>query len=603
MPGNNAHAEASMFTRIHSLRWKLTVPFLLLMIIAIGAITLLLLVWADRFYLNTLRAHLLQECQLVSRLTRQQLADDAPALDGVAQQIGSDLQRRVTLILPDGRVVGESERNSRDMELHDSRPEVRDAFVHGHGWSIRYSTTVRQRMLYVAQRNTDQGRVIGVTRLSVSLAEVDRDRARILYVFLVIAGIAVVLSSLAGIVIAGRIARPLQRMTNAAKRYALGDFSASPAEYGPPHNEINELGGSLNSMAANLCQMMSTLTREQQKVQAILDSTEDGLLLVDDETRVQLINPAAGRLFGLDTIHALGKPIIAVTHHMQLAELTEHVLRNNNPGTLDIEVTHAAPRWLNVSIVPLELANGDVNALVVLHDITEARRADILRRDFVANVSHELRTPLASVRAMAETIAVRSEKNPSICAEYSRKIMLEVDRLTALSDDLLELARIESARQALHNEPISLAMVSEQILSRLRLTAEAKRIVLHQHVAPGITAWADPKSVAQILLNLIDNAIKYTLPGGEVTVHAHVEDASVIVSISDTGIGIPRGDVARVFERFYRVDRARSRASGGTGLGLAIVKHLVEAHGGKVIVESTLGHGSTFTFTLPRAWD
>ncbi|HET6455454.1 MAG TPA: ATP-binding protein, partial [Armatimonadota bacterium] len=251
---------------------------------------------------------------------------------------------------------------------------------------------------------------------------------------------------------------------------------------------------------------------------------------------------------------------------------------------------------LNVYVTPL--SDG---ALVVLHDLTEIMKTDSVRRDFVANVSHELRTPLASIKAMAETVVLRGRKNPEAAEEFGRKIMDEADRLTAISDDLLDLARIE-ANRPLQMEEFALLEVVQSVVSDLQAKANNKAIEVSVDVPDDLPITADRDAIYQILVNLVDNAIRYTRPGGSVTISAESDEAGVSIGVADTGIGIPEDELARIFERFYRVDKGRSRESGGTGLGLSIVKHLVEAHGGKIIVESTVGEGSTFTFTVPGSY-
>jgi two-component system phosphate regulon sensor histidine kinase PhoR len=326
-----------------------------------------------------------------------------------------------------------------------------------------------------------------------------------------------------------------------------------------------------------------------ERFQAILDKTDDGLMVVDKEGHIQMANLAAIKLLPGGDLQ--GKMIMEGSHSHELSELVRKVLSTGTRASLQIQLETGVP--LNVYVTPL--SDG---ALIVLHDLTEIMKTDSVRRDFVANVSHELRTPLASIKAMAETVVLRGRKNPEAAEEFGRKIMDEADRLTAISDDLLELARIE-ANRPLQMEEFALLEVVQSVVSDLQAKANNKAIEVSVDVPDDLLIAADRDAMYQILVNLVDNAIRYTRPGGSVTISAASDETGVSMSVTDTGIGIPEDEQTRIFERFYRVDRGRSRESGGTGLGLSIVKHLVEAHGGKIAVESGPGEGSTFIVMLP----
>jgi len=341
----------------------------------------------------------------------------------------------------------------------------------------------------------------------------------------------------------------------------------------------------VSRMEATFSAIMDELQAEKDRIRLIVDKTDDGLMVVDEHGRVQMINTAGMRLLGEEPLH-----------NHELSELVRKVLSTRTRASLQIKLETPKRVPLNVYVTPL--SDG---ALVVLHDLTEIMKTDSVRRDFVANVSHELRTPLASIKAMAETVVLRGRKNPEAAEEFGRKIMDEADRLTAISDDLLDLARIE-ANRPLQMEEFALLEVVQSVVSDLQAKANNKAIEVSVDVPDDLPITADRDAIYQILVNLVDNAIRYTRPGGSVTISAESDEAGVSIGVADTGIGIPEDELARIFERFYRVDKGRSRESGGTGLGLSIVKHLVEAHGGKIIVESTVGEGSTFTFTVPGSY-
>lgn len=586
-----------MFHRIDSLRWKFSLPLLAVMLLTIGLLLLFLLYWADHYYISSLRAGLHQEAKLVARMIAPELAENAK-LDNITQQISADLDCRVTIILPNGRVVGDSAHDSSSMDLHNNRPEFLAAMRSGQGSSIRYSATLQKRMIYVAQQIADNGKIIGVARLAISLSAVDAAQKTILRALLVAALFSALFSVVTGVLLSGYLARPLQAMAAAARQISRGDFNINIPLRHRHHDEIDELSAAMNRMSADLRLMIAQQHAEQRKLQAILDNTQDGLLLVDKDATLQLINPAAIRLLEIDSPQALQMSVIAATHQLALAELTERVLRLNSPASLEIVINRTVPHWLNVDIYPLENVSGELNALIALHDITIARHTENLRRDFVANVSHELRTPMASVRAMAETIIIHSQAIPGTAEEFAQQIIVEIDRLTALSDDLLQLASIEAEGNLLQMADVELREFVENIVARMQVVAEHKGIIITAQIPTPLAVFADRNALEQVFINLLDNAVKYTPNGGNVTISAHRQDSRVLISIADSGIGIPAGDVTRIFERFYRVDKARSRLSGGTGLGLAIVKHLLEAQGATITVESVLQQGSTFKISL-----
>ncbi|HEY3377296.1 MAG TPA: ATP-binding protein [Armatimonadota bacterium] len=584
----------------YSVRWKFTVAFLLVIIATIGSLDFFFTHWMDDYYKTVLRHNLQRECQLVGHLVTPTLDGLSGNSDASAKNIARDLKCRVTIIRPNGRVVGESDHDLTTMVLHNTRPEVVSALRSGAGWDIRRSDTLQKPMLYVAQRIEEHGRTLGIARLAVSLDDVALALQRIHRAFLVATVLAIFIAGLAGTWISGRIAGPIQRMTAVAKRLAKGDLSLRMAVRHKTHDEIDELADTLNTMAAELRARMNELTAERQKLQTILDKTDDGLMFVDHEARVRILNPAAARLLGIEQAQALGKSVLANTFNPEFTELVARVLRTKTSASLEIHLTQPRLTALNVYVKPMENAEGVTGALAVMHDLTAIRRTDDIRREFVANVSHELRTPLATLKAMAETIVLRAGKDLRVAEEYARKIMTEIDRLTALSDDLLDLTQIEAGRRAITREDVPLAEATQQLLAKMQPLALEKDITLSWNIPQALHVTADRDAVEQIFINLVDNAIKYSPHGGRVTVSARRgEQDQIAIAIADTGIGIPAEDVTRIFERFFRVDKARSRASGGTGLGLAIVKHLVESHGGKVTVDSTPGLGSTFTFTLP----
>ncbi|MHB0999417.1 MAG: two-component system histidine kinase PnpS [Armatimonadota bacterium] len=583
-----------------SLRWKLTFAYLFVVLASISALGYYLSGWTDRNYEESLKHELAAESRLIGDLSSRLMHGNNQEIDKLAKNAGEKLGRRITIIRADGKVLGDSSRDIATMRSHSDRPEVRAALSTGYGWSIRLSDTLHSRMLYVTTKFGESPDTSGVARISESLDQIETAIGNIHRVFFIAGLIVFLIAALIGVRISNNITGPIKDMSDAARRFAKGDLSRKLLINSEPGDEIDDLAHTLNSMAVELDHMMRELGWEKSKLQMILDKTDNGLIVVDGESRIRMANPAAVRFLGTGIHQIEGLSIIECTLSHDIAELVERVLRTGTSASLEIQLLTPPQTYLDVYAATIELADSDTGAVLVMHDISAAKSMDSVRRDFVANVSHELRTPLASIRAMAETIAIRGRKDPAMAETFSQRIMTEADRLTALSDDLLDLAKIEAERRTIGTETFPLSEIVSQAISQLQPGATHKDIELYSDIADDICVDADRDAVCQILTNLVDNAIKYTLQGGKVHLSASNEKNHVAINVTDTGVGIPAADLPRIFERFYRVDRARSRESGGTGLGLSIVKHLVEAHGGKVNVSSIPGTGSTFTFTLPR---
>lgn len=399
-------------------------------------------------------------------------------------------------------------------------------------------------------------------------------------------------------VIFHNIARRLRSINSFLRHYVQGDLTTNELVTTSSGNVIDELGELallLNQASSVARQFTRELTREKSKLETILNKADDGFLVVDHEGNVTLANPMALKLLGTDLSQVIGKSVIEATFNYDLSELAKRVMRTNIAASLQVQLVAPEPTYANVYVTPIQPSG----AMVVMHDITEAKRVDAIRRDFVANVSHELRTPLASIKAMAETIVLRGKTQPQVAEEFGKRIISEVDHLTAVSDDLLDLAKIETGHRSLQAEEFYLKEVVQSVMHTLAPKLEQKALEFRFEISDGLKIYADRGAIHQIMTNLIDNAIKYNRPAGQIIVSASESRDWVTISVSDSGIGIPQEDLSRIFERFYRVDKARSRESGGTGLGLSIVKHLVEMHGGKFSVKSELGKGSVFTFMIP----
>jgi two-component system phosphate regulon sensor histidine kinase PhoR len=480
------------------------------------------------------------------------------------------------------------------LENHRERPEVTAAFDGRMTDNIRYSATTHQRMLYAATKVPGDSKM--VARVSLPLAWVDqaksRTRAMLLGGALVALLAAVVMASAAAIL----LSRGLRDLTAVARRMAVGDLEARSRM--ETADEIGELGRTLDHLAANLSRSVRELRDDRDLLGRILQSMREGVLVMDGERRILLANPSLREMLLLDS-DVTGRSTIEVIRNAELQSIVSKALAASDPLSGEIEVGGIKPRRLLVYAARL---SGEPRALVlVLFDVTEMRRLEIVRRDFVANVSHELRTPVASVRSAAETLRMAIEHDPKSAMQFIDIIERNGCRLGELINDLLDLSRIEAKEYRLKLERTDLRQLSEKAVAAFAERASSRRMQLTveipNHLPPALV---DVSAFDRILTNLLDNALKYCPDGASVSVNAREAGTKIEVSVSDSGAGIDANHLPRLFERFYRVDNGRSRDMGGTGLGLSIVKHLVEAMGGDVSVESVPGKGATFAFTLSR---
>ncbi len=530
--------------------------------------------------------------------TRWQSKSENTDWDALADNLGALAQARVTLIRADGKVLGDSEVSGQaleELENHRERPEVAAAFSGQTTDNIRYSATIQKRMLYAATPVPGASGMIA--RLSLPLSGVDQAKAHAQTLLLGGALVALVAALLMSSAAAVLMSRGLRSLTAIARRMAAGDLQARTRIESP--DEIGELGRTLDHLAENLSRSLRDLRDDRDLLGRILESMREGVLVMDGEHRILLANPSLREMLLLDS-DLVGRSIIEVVRNAELHSIVEKALVANEPLVGEIGLGGLKPRWLMVHAARL---SGEPRALViVLFDVTEMRRLETIRRDFVANVSHELRTPIASVRSAAETLHMAIERDPQAASQFMDIIERNARRLGDLVDDLLDLSKVEAKEFRLNPEVLDLASLCEKTVAPFAARASSRRIRIAVEIPDDfIKASGDKNAFDRILTNLIDNALKYSPDGANIAISAREAGAKLQVLVSDTGPGIEAKHLPRLFERFYRVDPGRSRDMGGTGLGLSIVKHLVEAMGGEVSVESTPGKGSTFTFTLPRA--
>jgi two-component system phosphate regulon sensor histidine kinase PhoR len=538
--------------------------------------------------------------------------DQVPLLQARIIPLGRELATRITLLSEDGRVLADSEQDPAVMENHSDRPEVQLAKANQYGTATHFSKTLHQPMMYAALHvgpatapAGDQGKAVAYVRVARSVDSVHNELARLRHQVWAIAAATWAATLLLAVWLARRFVQPLQALTRCAEHIAAGDYTHKV--YVGGRDEFDTLARTFNHMSERLAAQFSQLEEDRQQLRTILGSMVEGVIALDAGQRILFANERAGELLEIKTQAAVGRKLWEVVRQRPLQQVVRRVLKGDS--SFHEELVWNGPTAKSLTVHAARLPGTQTRgAVLVLHDTSELRRLERVRREFVANVSHELKTPLSVITACVETLIDGAADDPQHRGAFLERIAEQAERLHALILDLLSLARIESGEEAFVLQAVPLDEAVSACVERHRARAEAKNQVLEAGCQPlpdgqevPAVAWADDEAVGQILDNLVDNAIKYTPPGGQIRIRWQAEERQVHLEVEDTGIGIPERDLPRIFERFYRVDKARSRELGGTGLGLSIVKHLVQAMHGTVSATSRPGQGTTFLVRLPRA--
>ncbi len=461
---------------------------------------------------------------------------------------------------------------------------------------IRHSATLKTDLLYAAVPLTDQGKVVAIIRLATPLTAIQASLNLLYNSVATAALIAAALATLIAVLVTRSTLRPLSTLSRAVEQISSGVLP----EISEPNrkDELSQLQLGFRGMSYELREQISELHAERSKLEAVLMNMTDGIVIVNAEGIVQRLNPAAARIFHIQLEQAVGRSLIEVVRQHQFVELWRKCSLTGEQQNSSLEI--ATERlFVQAIATPLGL-DMEGAVLLVFQDLTRLRKLETVRRDFVSNVSHELRTPLASVKALAETLSEGALEDPPAARRFLKQMEIEIDNITQMVHELLELSRIELGRVPLELRRIKPCLFLEQAIQRMHMQAERAALNLRLDCSqelPEVTA--DPERIQQVLVNLIHNSVKFTRPGGEIVVSAQPREQEVVISVKDNGVGIAPEDLARIFERFYKADRSRS--GGGTGLGLSIARHMVEAHNGRIWAESEVNQGSTFYFTLPLA--
>lgn len=584
----------------NSFSTRLFASYVFLILLVLGFTSLLLTPRLRNHFLDQLEESLLIQTSLM--LPSVQAYVKAPAVSEAGENLIRELDKRarcrVTLIRQDGLVMGDSERTldeARHMDNHLDRPEIQAAARSGHGRAIRFSHTLNEDMLYVATAVPGGG----FLRVALPVAEIEHRVNTLRRNFLVAGGIAILIAIALAVFLARRATQPLSALTRYAEEIGQDRFPEPPSV--KSSDEFGQLGNTFVGMASRIEEKVRELSLERAQLAAILSGLVESVLAVDQEGRLLFLNEAASKLFQVDAV-AKSRPFVEVLRHSALSGFLRRAVGQQTPSSEEITLHVPEEHILAAHAVPLVFEESGRGILVILHDVTDLRKLERIRQEFVANVSHELKTPLTAIQWYTETLLNGGLEDAKNNREFLGIMLENTQRLGRLIDDILDLSAMEAKRMPFRFEPVAVNDVAARLIQSLAPLAQTKKVTIKNQLKdtlPRVTA--DREKLAQILLNLLDNAVKFNKVGGTVTISAVVQRDQLEVSVQDDGPGIPEADLPRLFERFYRVDKARSREMGGTGLGLSIVKHLVESHHGKISVQSTLNQGSTFSFSVPLA--
>jgi two-component system phosphate regulon sensor histidine kinase PhoR len=587
--------------RRRRLIWQIYLPYLLIVFLSLVAVIWYASESLARFYLDQTGNDLEARANLVKKSIVGLLDPlDAAAIDRICKETGQVSATRITVILPDGQVVGDSRETPRYMDNHSDREEIVGALAGSVAKSVRFSDTLHQKMMYVAIPLLEEQRVKAVLRAAVSLDSLDRTlhsvQLQIAFGGLIVAFLAAFVS----LAVSRRISQPIEEIKQGAVRFFEGDLS-----HRLPVSDTEEMAGLaevMNRMASQLENRMKTVLQQRNELEAVLSSMLEGVIALDRNERIISMNSAAGMMFECDPEQVAGRNLQEVIRNLALQRFAARALETTASVEDDFVLYREEERILNIHSSPLyDAVNRQIGILLVINDVTRLRHLENVRRDFVANVSHEIKTPLTAIKGFVETLQQGTGQSRQEQDRFLGIIIKHVNRLNAILEDLLVLSRMEQ-----ENGHTGIRLVEGRIKDVIQTAvqicqpkATAKNITIDLDVPDSISVSLDTTLLEQALVNLIDNAIKYSETGGRILIGASGEPKELKIKIADRGTGIPQKHLPRLFERFYRVDKARSRKLGGTGLGLAIVKHIVQAHGGHISVDSTLGRGSTFVIHLP----
>ena len=583
--------------------WQIYPSFLILTLASLFLASWYISTSVRGFLLDRTALNLEAQCLLLkNQITSYLAASDTDAVDRYCKEAGGAVATRITVILPDGKVAGDSEKDPAQMDNHRDRSEVKSAFSGETGNLVRFSRTLQQKMMYVALPISLDNKLIGVLRSSIHIDEIDSEIKRIQGKIAWIGFFIALLASIVCYYISKRIAKPIEELKQGADQFAAGDLAHRFPVF--PTYELSALADAMNKMGEEIEGRIKDIETQRNEYESVLSSMTEGVIALDREEHIISINKAAAEMLGLDTNSIKGLSIQEAVRSRGLQRFVSDLYTDEKSIQRDISVHIDGERIISTGSSPLfDSGWNRIGFLLVFNDVTRLRQLENMRRDFAANVSHEIKTPLTAIKGFVETLQQGSVDNPEDAQRFLGIIEKHVNRLNYIINDLMSLSKIEkmNEKDEFSFDEVQIKTIIVKVISVCREKADAMDVRVELDCDEAVALAADRFFLEQAFVNLLDNAIKYSEKGASVRIQARRSGNDIVVSFKDNGVGISEEHLPRLFERFYRVDKARSRKMGGTGLGLAIVKHIVLSHGGHITVDSVPGKGSTFEVHLPVA--
>lgn len=592
-----------MKIKIHSFKYRLAFSYVFIILISFGFIAFFLDRSLEENSIQDIKTSLINQAYLIeSQIPEASLIkENTFLLDSLVKSLSPKIKCRITILNKTGSVLADSEKTIEEtmkMENHADRPEIRQALSDYIGEEIRYSRTLGIDMLYIALPIKNYSETIGALRLSLPLSDLKEMllviRKAVLFSLFFALGLAFVL----GAILTSEIVKPINKIIYVSNKFSKGDFSHKLNI--ASKDELGELASVLNKMAGNLEDKIAEIEIKNQHLVAILESMVEGIIVVDKTSRIISVNPTVEKIFNTPKNNLEGSIFLEAIRNHDLSDIVHKVLKEGELTSCEIKLVLPVQKIFQINASPVFEKNTISGCLLVIHDITDIRKLETMRRDFVANVSHEFKTPLTSIKGFLETLLEGALDDKENNRNFLIIMQNHAERLNKLVDDLLSLSRLESKEMLLRKDIFNLYQQVAKVIANSTAQLKNKNIEIKNDLPGNLSVNADKDRIEDVVINLIDNAIKFNRKNGAIKIYSQDKNSSIKIIIEDSGIGIPEKDIPRIFERFYRVDKARSAELGGTGLGLSIVKHIVELHGGNVGVESTEGLGSKFWFTLPK---
>lgn len=578
---------------------KLFLTYVLVVFICLGVVGIFTSISLKKFYQHRIANELETSAVLVKDILKESIKTQN--IQSLVLELSRQIEARITLVDAKGNVLSDSDENPAKMENHKNRPEIKIALTGKTGQSIRFSHTIKINMMYVAIPVKEKDEVSGVVRLALPLTEIKEKLSSIYKIIIYSLLIGGLISLALGAWVGRSFSAPLAEMKSLAQKIVHGDFTHRITI--KSKDEIGQLAESLTEMSEQLEKKIETVTEDKNKMEAILSSMQEGVIVLDKSENILLFNSSLFKMIEPRSENCIGKPYWEVISNNDINSILKQTLQKKDSLSGLVLLLYPEARVIQIRTAPIHDDHGGLLGIVgVFHDITNLKKLEKARSEFISNVSHELKTPITSILGFVETLKNGAVDDLEKRDEFLSIILSQSQRLVNLLNDILSLSRIEFREIQMNLQPVSIKEILESIQASYRNKIESKKQSLQLHVSSRLpSVLSDPEMVAQAFSNLIDNAIKFTPERGQIVVRAQETDGFIQVDVSDTGIGMAEEHLSRIFERFYRVDSARSREMGGTGLGLAIVKHIIQALKGRIAVKSQIGKGSTFSVFLPKA--